>query len=657
MKNIYHVNYPYSFIISLLIIVFLNSIDALEEKKWGKVPDQFKEMKVFPDDTSAAAMKIFDLGKINLVREDKFTMYFERHYQIKILKTGGIKYGDIAIPYWHEDKVIELKAQTILPGGKKKKLEKKNIFDEEEKDFYRVKKFSLPAVETGSVIEVKYKLWSKYIRRLEPWVFQDDIPTVESAVSLRMSPGFIYNVLIKNDYNKRVINEEEPYIDPNHHNIILTEFIYRAENLPAVKEEPYISCLSNYKARLDFQIKKYSRSHVHHTFIKDLKTLCEEVIDSDFGTFFHPTGKVEKIVQQLLRETDPDETKIRVLYEYVRDHFDDENYYGTIYPRREQNEILEKNRASDSERNLLLLSMLLTANVNAAPVLISTRDHGWVDPEFPFLDQYNRTVVLVHLNNRPLLCDASDRLVPFGSLPFNSLGTIGLEITKEGHKFVKIPNAGIKGKENVVATIAISPEGVMKGEMKLAAYGYASQNHNHRLNKNPDLKDYLVKNLFDHFDDFKVLDADTTLKAAASDTFIISFEFETAGPMEVIDDELYLKPEIYYGENRNIFTSEKREFPVEFGYSFLEIEKTSFEFPEGFSVVELPRNVKIENKYISYSRMMYIVTENPLKVSYTRSFRVNELLVPSAFYKALKSDYAKIVDADQARIILKVNVQ
>jgi hypothetical protein len=657
MKSVYRFHFVGFFMICMMFINSFNLIRALEEKKWGKVPEEFKEMKVFPDDTSAAAVKIFDLGKINLVREDKFTMYFERHYQIKILKTGGIKYADIAIPYWHEDKIIDLKAQTILPGGNKKKLEKKNIFDEEVKDFHRVKKFSLPALEVGAVIEVKYKLWSKDFWGLEPWVFQADIPTVESAVSLRMTPGFIYNILIKNDYYKRVINEEESYIDPNHHNMMLTEFIYRAENLPAVKEEPYISCLSNYKARLDFQIKKYSRSHVHHTFIKDLKTLCEEVIDSDFGTFFHPTGKVEKIVQQLLRETDPDETKIRVLYEYVRDHFDDENYYGTMYPRKKQNEILEKNRASDSERNLLLLSMLLTANVNAAPVLISTRNHGWVDPEFPFLDQYNRTVVLVYLNHRPLLCDASDRLVPFGNLPFNSLGTIGLEITKEGHKFVKIPNSGIKAKENAEATVTITPAGVMKGEMKLAAYGYASQTHNRQLNKNPDLKDYLVKTLFDHFDDFKVLAADTTLKSGAVDTFATIFEFETAEPIEVIDGELYLKPAIYFAKDRNIFVSEKREFPVEFGYCFLDIEKNIFEFPDGFSVVELPRNVKIENKYVSYNRMIYIVSENPLKISYNRHFKVNELLVPITFYKELKYDYAKIVDADQARIILKVNVR
>jgi len=119
---------------------------ASDTKKWGRVQPEYLEMKIYSDDTSAAAIKIFDIGEIDLrLKSGYFELNFVRHYQIKILKESAKSFADDLISYWHKDKIVNIKAHTITPEGKKLKIKK--FFDEESKKNFKVKKFTFPQVE------------------------------------------------------------------------------------------------------------------------------------------------------------------------------------------------------------------------------------------------------------------------------------------------------------------------------------------------------------------------------------------------------------------------------------------------------------------------------------------------------------------------------
>lgn len=311
-----------TFILSASVLVF-----ASETKKWGEAGDEFLNMKVYPEDTSAAAVKIFDVGEIELSLTTKVNLRFRRHYQIKILKPSGKSYADVAIPYWHEDKITRVKAQTIQSNGKKLKVKK--VHDEEEKDNYRLKKFSLPAVEVGSIIEVEYEFRSKYFTFLEPWVFQDEIPTKE-------------------------------------------------------------------------------------------------------------------------------------------------------------------------------------ANLH--------------------------------------------------------------------------------------------------GKTKVLSAGYASNRCHRQLEEDKKVFDFVSNQFGDGLDEYEVISADTTITPAARDTFELAFEFELRDFAEMIDDEIYLRPALYSCMDKNIFVSEKREFPIEFGFNAEHTELNVYAIPESYEIVELPENVIIQNDYFVYRRMIFRIS-------------------------------------------------
>ena len=111
-----------------------------------------------------------------------------------------------------------------------------------------------------------------------------------------------------------------------------------------VKKEPYISSLSNYKTRLDFQIHSFKNRWIHHIFIKDLNTLCTELLDGKYGTFLKSTKKVKNLTMSIINDENSQKENIKLLYEYVRDHLDDEIYGYNFFSRKTQDEILDKKR-------------------------------------------------------------------------------------------------------------------------------------------------------------------------------------------------------------------------------------------------------------------------------------------------------------------------
>ena len=89
-------------------------------------------------------------------------------------------------------------------------------------------------------------------------------------------------------------------------------------------------------------------------------------------------------------------------------------------------------------------------------------------------------------------------------------------------------------------------------------------------------------------DNIELIEADSSLKAAPSDTFKTTFRIKISEAAEVVDDEIYLPPFLYNRREKNIFASENREFPIEYGYVGETLEINTFVIPEGWTFVEKP---------------------------------------------------------------------
>jgi hypothetical protein len=82
-----------------------------------------------------------------------------------------------------EENLDNLKGVTYnLENGKviETKLESGSIFKDKLSKYYTVRKFTLPAIKEGSILEYTYVIKSDYLFNLQPWEFQGEYPRLWS---------------------------------------------------------------------------------------------------------------------------------------------------------------------------------------------------------------------------------------------------------------------------------------------------------------------------------------------------------------------------------------------------------------------------------------------------------------------------------------------
>ena len=163
--------------------------DWTERMSWedfdlASIPGQ----EAYPE---AGAIILLDEGKMEIFGGNQIGFsIFDHHRIVKILNPCGQPFVNVSIPYNSNTEVNNIQARTITPEGKIVVLDDKNIYDISAYAnfiFYsdqRVKLFTMPAVENGSIIEYRYsiKIWNRTL--WHSWNFQNTEPTLLSRFSL-----------------------------------------------------------------------------------------------------------------------------------------------------------------------------------------------------------------------------------------------------------------------------------------------------------------------------------------------------------------------------------------------------------------------------------------------------------------------------------------
>lgn len=173
------------------------------EFKFGKIAPTEFEVKATGQDSSASAIKLFDVGDCYFEvgpGSGGFIYVFERHIRYKILNKNGYDLANFKVELFKnsnsakEDLNFMDAATYNMVDGKMvtSKLNKDAKFTEEFNKNYVIKKFALPNVKEGSIIEFKYKIKSDFIFTLRGWKFQSNIPTLWSEYNVKIPEYLTY---------------------------------------------------------------------------------------------------------------------------------------------------------------------------------------------------------------------------------------------------------------------------------------------------------------------------------------------------------------------------------------------------------------------------------------------------------------------------------
>lgn len=650
-------------VVGLLLVCPLFSFGQYDNGfPFGKITYAELDMKNYSKDTSANAIVLNEFGEAYIDSDGENNLVLEYHIKIKILKKQGLDQANFSISLYKDGSrkqfVKAVTASTFNLSNnqmKETKMDKVAIFDENYSEAWDVKKFTLPDVQVGSVIDIKYILESPFIFNFWPWKFQSDIPKIRTEFWARIPANYVYNTTLQG------------YLDlaKNESTIIKDCFTpgggmkadcvwgkYAMENVPAFVEEDYMTAKSNFISTINFELSqvKHFDGRVDN-YTKSWPDVDNELRShQDFGSQIKKADKLfgDRLKAVMGIETDPI-LKATLIYDYIKNWFTwNENL--SKYTEMGVKKAFENKKGNVADINLSLVAALQSAGLNADPVMMATRQNGVPHELHPVMSDFNYVIAHVNFGDSKFLLDATEKLLPFGVLPERCLNGKGRLISKkvEESGWVDIKPRE-KLKKNLIMNLKLDEDDVFRGDLTITSFGYEAfdkrtkivlegvQEYEKKFQtglNEVNISDYAIENLED-------------ISKPLIEKMKLATSLGVSNPSTI-----YFNPFMIERWETNPFKSTERKYPVDFGAPLETTFLLTLEYPERFVVEELPANAAI-GLPLNGGRYLFNLTNLSNKVSMTSIVNLTKTVYSPGEYAALRELYNRIVQLNQSQIVFK----
>ena len=199
--------------------------------------------------------------------------------------------------------------------------------------------------------------------------------------------------------------EDGTYIFNGVANVSLETGRYETKDVPAFKDEAYITCEEDYRGRIRFQLLEvYGKSmdrgtedyYIQQKILSSWDEIAKKmVLHENFGGQYKKKRNFKQLQAEIapLTATAPTEKdKAKAIYNYLNENIEWDGYDG-IFSDEKLDKIYEERKADRAELNLMLVALLRSIGIEAEPVLTSTRSHGKLLTQHPIFDQFNYMLV------------------------------------------------------------------------------------------------------------------------------------------------------------------------------------------------------------------------------------------------------------------------
>ncbi len=646
--------------ITQLVLLLISCFPIISQgqtfsREFGSLSQEEVDLKEYALDKDAEAVVIFDIAKSHFPRvENSFDVTFERTTRIKILSEAGIKWAEVEIPFYQEEGlkeiIFDIQAFSYNFEGnqiEKTPLDVSNTYNEKLNEHWMVKKFAIPNVKAGSIIEYRYKIDSPYKFNLRDWEFQWRIPVVHSEYEVHMIPFYEYSWLLQgsNRFDDKVTAVDRT--DRQFGSVTFRDKIHRyiMKNVPAFDNEAFITSINDYIIKLDFQL---SRINYPNGSALNIMTTWKEMIRSmvgykDFGKYQNKAEKLaSKLLDQKMLEGKTEKEKFEYVLDYVKNNFNWNQTYG-YYTTKSASKFVEHKFGNVAEVNLFTIGLLKKAGIEAYPVLISTRSHGKIKYDYPFSHFFNYVVILSNIEGQTILSDATEALGLNNRIPTRCINDKGLIINKEKVEWVGLECLFLS-EINTLMEMEIGEENVLTSQITQTSTEYDALAS--RYNYSGDIQS--VREKLEE-DGYRIEEESIAIKNLKSKgkPFAIKYQLETKP--EVVGNKIYLAPFLKETPSDNPFKQKRRTYPVDMVYPKKRFYETVVKIPEGYQVDFLPKNQKINNELFELN---YSVTPTEGKITVQFGYTFKKTLYTSSQYSKVKFYYGEILNKGNEKIVL-----
>ena len=610
-------------------------------------------------DTTANAFYIYENGHSRFDNGNDYNLLTDYEAKIKILNKEGFDHANVKIRLHKgssgKEKLHELKATThYIENGQVKiqHLSPDKIFTEENPD-YDLVKFTFPAVQPGAVLVYSYQKESPYIFNFKTWWFQEDIPKMYSRFLAVIPGNYRYNIKMvgnlklaeeNNDIKKNCF-QIRGY--PNAADCSRSEYVMK--DIPAFKEEKYLTSAYNYICRLEYELGEFVRPDGYkQKYTKTWDDVDKELLsDNDLGKQLRKTRWVRDVLPKSISKLPNDLEKAQTIYNFVKDNYTWNGEYK-IFKDVSIKDLLEEKTGNVSAINILLHNLYKEEGFDVLPVLSSTRSNGIPTQLYPVLSEFNYLMVQLKVDGQKYLLDATEKNANFGLMPFRTLNRYGRLLDfEEGSSWIDLEPQGFSAIV-LQDSLKLNPDGTTTGVSSHAFSGY------HALNTRNTLKDLDKEEIFNTLanpnKETKSTSATTLHADELNESVIITYELNNSS--QKINDLIYLNPFSFKFFSENPFKMQERTYPIDFGYKDAYTYNIRIEIPEGHEVVELP-----EQKMLSLpekgGQLFFVVQQLDEKViSINCRVTFPKAVYGAGYYLYLKKFFTEMMNIQEHSLIV-----
>jgi hypothetical protein len=642
--------------------------------KFGRVNPADFDLSTQKIDTGVNAVVIADVGNSSFEGNTKgfFSIVFKRQMRIKILSKNGMDAANFQIPLYSsvntsegEEKLESLKAYTYnLEGGKvvETKLESSQVFKDKLTKTMVVKKFTMPAVKEGSIIEVSYTVHSDFLFNLQSWEFQGKYPVLWSEYETSIPEYFNYVVLgqgyktfdiRKNDQAQSTFNITFQNGASASDRASLTGQVYSTrwvlKNVPALKKEPFTSTLDNHIQKLEFQLSetRFPNQPSHAVMASWPKVREDLMKDEDFGYQLYKNNNwLDDDMKTIVGSTKDPVEKMHKIYAYVKDNFTCTRHSGKYLTNSSLKTVLKSKSGNVADLNLLMIAMFSHENIQAYPVLLSTRSNGYTHQLYPLLDRFNYVIACVVNGEDKIFLDATDPLLGFGRLDEQCYNGHARLLTEMPQAIYFEPDS-VKERKLTTVFLTSTDKGKIEGSFNSQLGYFESLGIRERV-KEKGKEEFAKKIKTAYGSDWKIDSVSLDSLKALEEPVTVHYELS----MDNQEDIMYINPMLNEAYKENPFTAAERYYPVEMPYSFDETYVFNIEVPKDYVVDEIPKSTKIAfNDGDGYFEYLISQSENLIQMRSRIYF--NKTNYGPDEYQSLRDFFSFVVKKESEQIVLK----
>lgn len=668
-------------LISLITLSF-SSKTLAQEVKYGKVSKEELQEKSYPLDSSANAAVLYQKRRTHYEYSgnEGWILITKVHQRIKLYNKDGFDWATKKIRLYNGkngDERISVKGNTYnIVDNKieKTKLKKNGIFDEDISENWRRKKFTMPNIKAGTVVEWEYTVRSPYYSNIDDMVFQYEIPVkyVESKVVIpeyfkfKYQPNLYYPVSIKQTQKNRKLNfsyrENAKSISSygstgaktvrREVSVDLLEKVFEAseKNIPALKEEPYVNNMNNYICKVSFELTAYTPKYgIPKFFNNTWKDVAKTIYKSSkFGGELKKTTYFKQDLATSLQNKTTLPQKVAAIFNLVKNKIKWNSNYGK-YTNIGVKKAYKEGVGNAAEVNLTLVAMLREAGIKANPVLVSTRSHGV--SLFPTTDGFNYVIAIIETPNGYITLDATEKYSIPNVLPVRTLNWTGRIVRKDGSSESVDLFPKRHAKENTYLSVKVDDDGLVSGSKRSTLTNTYALNYRNTKNN---VASEELRSSYEKRYNIEIEEVKTSNKNDLGKPIVESYKFESEDLIDVVGDKLYVNPLLFLGETSNPFTLEDRKYPIDFATPWEEKLTVTIEIPEGYKVESIPEKyaISLPNNYALFK---FLSSVKGNKIQVLSSIKMNTPIIPQDYYNAIKEFYKVIVEKHTEKIVLLKN--